>query len=32
MNKLLFTFAEKEFKYRLETNQQYFEIMVEAVN
>jgi hypothetical protein len=32
MNKLLFTFTEKEFKARIETFSQYSEIMLEAIN
>jgi len=32
MNKLLFTFTEKEFKNRLETFSQYYEILIEAIN
>ena len=32
MNKLLFTFTEKEFKHRLDTFSQYYEILVEAIN
>ena len=32
MNKLLFTFTEKEFKNRIETFSQYHEILIEAVN
>ena len=31
MNKLLFTFTEKEFGYRLDTFSQYYEILMEAV-
>lgn len=32
MNKLLFTFAEKEFRFRIETFSQYYDILIEAVN
>jgi hypothetical protein len=32
MNKLLFTFTEKEFKNRIETFSQYHDILIEAVN
>lgn len=32
LNKLLFTFTEKEFKHRIETFSQYYEILIEAIN
>jgi hypothetical protein len=32
MNKLLFTFTEKEFKNRIETFSQYHDILLEAIN
>jgi hypothetical protein len=31
MNKLLFTFTEKEFRARLETFSQYYEILIDGI-
>lgn len=32
MNKLLFTFTEKEFKNRIETFSQYHDILIDGIN